>query len=537
MIGEASKVRPGPDDATLEGGFHKLLVKLDRIASETHVRHHDAIDDDPAYPSGRRSLADLCEEDCSQLRAEVSHYVSLPIKQFEERHRAMRHASDVVQRIEDLLLEEKSLQPPEQILLRALLGYWRDVFNGTKEWYVDAPRRCVETKKPDTFWALFASEPENRTEEQERQRRFAQMIVSEESLVDGHIDTYLRERYWGRQVPTPADLGLIGPAPPAIAEQRENFERFYVDWMSSELDVDHLTSALNDRWETWFKRAYFVATNLPSVILFTALPFIVAALLHAFGGEAGRHFEGILFLVYAAAIVGATLYLLTRRLWRITEKLRRSREPKKTEKAGEEHLPPQYLYQCILPSLFRLIIVPFVVLVEFDHSYTFPMYATDGTIVLLMVLAFLTTQYFVRREILRHDDDRDAAQDPMQEQKHAQVQQIVALALAQSFALALVFSLIFESNTISRHKQQVAHFAGMAAGQAETVFLGVVPKTTQVDLGTVMVRWHLIKPPQKTFFCWDVYPTMILSWTALGLFFGAFLEGFIRGERLRGEVT
>jgi hypothetical protein len=35
----------------------------------------------------------------------------------------------------------------------------------------------------------------------------------------------------------------------------------------------------------------------------------------------------------------------------------------------------------------------------------------------------------------------------------------------------------------------------------------------------------------------DFYPTLILMWTALGLFFGVFLEGFLTGEKLRGEIA
>ena len=32
------------------------------------------------------------------------------------------------------------------------------------------------------------------------------------------------------------------------------------------------------------------------------------------------------------------------------------------------------------------------------------------------------------------------------------------------------------------------------------------------------------------------YPTLILTWTAMGLFFGVFLEGFLNGRRLRDDV-
>ena len=33
------------------------------------------------------------------------------------------------------------------------------------------------------------------------------------------------------------------------------------------------------------------------------------------------------------------------------------------------------------------------------------------------------------------------------------------------------------------------------------------------------------------------YPTLILTWTALGLFFGVFLEGFMQGKHLRSTAT
>jgi hypothetical protein len=33
------------------------------------------------------------------------------------------------------------------------------------------------------------------------------------------------------------------------------------------------------------------------------------------------------------------------------------------------------------------------------------------------------------------------------------------------------------------------------------------------------------------------YPTLVITWTALALFVGMFLEGFVKGERLRVSVN
>ena len=95
---------------------------------------------------------------------------------------------------------------------------------------------------------------------------------------------------------------------------------------------------------------------------------------------------------------------------------------------------------------------------------------------------------------------------------------------------------MFEANTIEHHMNIVHHAAaqgGPDEDPKERLFLHAVPRKVDADFGAVLNLRGEIAPH----FHFTVYPTLILSWTALGLFFGAFLEGFVRGERLRRESS
>ncbi|MGZ8710841.1 MAG: hypothetical protein ACXW28_11525, partial [Thermoanaerobaculia bacterium] len=66
-------------------------------------------------------------------------------------------------------------------------------------------------------------------------------------------------------------------------------------------------------------------------------------------------------------------------------------------------------------------------------------------------------------------------------------------------------------------------------------FAGVLPREVHFNTSTVLKRVRLpISQAIGAHLEFTFYPTIILTWTALGLFVGVFLEGFVKGERLRG---
>jgi hypothetical protein len=69
-------------------------------------------------------------------------------------------------------------------------------------------------------------------------------------------------------------------------------------------------------------------------------------------------------------------------------------------------------------------------------------------------------------------------------------------------------------------------------------FLGFIPRETVFDIGAIAEEHQYpLTPKVAEHLSFKFYPTIILAWTALGLFFGVFLEGFMKGERLRGRRT
>jgi len=161
------------------------------------------------------------------------------------------------------------------------------------------------------------------------------------------------------------------------------------------------------------------------------------------------------------------------------------------------------------------------------------------------------------------------------------IQVRVSIALAHAFSLSLIFSIIFEANLVQKLNGEnpenkaasksppapeppapappsfvapARPYAPMPSRyvqwrrwflhryDAEGVyFFGILPRHTTFDLGP-LVDDAIRKPGRKPLhpsvrnhLRFDYYPTLIITWTSLGLFFGVFLEGFLKGERLRGE--
>jgi hypothetical protein len=282
-------------------------------------------------------------------------------------------------------------------------------------------------------------------------------------------------------------------------------------------------------------------------------PVGLAAWLHSSGHQ---EWEGIGFFVTASGMLIAAFLAFTRLIHRFSFRpflrwISRGRWGKK--RVGPD-AGPGYWFPCLLPRLARLTAVPMALIVEFDHSYEFPLHASSGSLLLLASLSFLTTRFFVMREMV--DQEEPSGMTP-EERKH--VWQIVAVALAHSFAIAVILSSIFASSHDAPHQQQndlqpsVQVFTGKPTtfwtfvetilesvdnrqpGSEYPRFLGLVPPVVSVDFGKIaqdLGRPFPAKVAEHAIF--RFYPTIILVWTALGLFFGVFLEGFMKGERLRG---
>jgi hypothetical protein len=127
-----------------------------------------------------------------------------------------------------------------------------------------------------------------------------------------------------------------------------------------------------------------------------------------------------------------------------------------------------------------------------------------------------------------------------------------------AFGIAVLLAAIFASSyepTVKMQKKEehVATAPGRPHGIWETAarylrrldeipedhhhsrFLGILPREVALDFGEVAERFHYPLPIEVARHAKFVFfPTIILTWTALGLFFGVFLEGFMKGERLRG---
>jgi hypothetical protein len=516
-------------DAKTGRGVRALFKALDDIAGALPAAHgadraprHESKADAMRSRNERISLVERCEEECTTLRAKVALYVELEVNQFEERAAALRAATDQVRRIEERLASDRALQPPERVMLHALLRSWHDLFTRTDEHFVDDPRHCVETTDPVSFWQKFVGPfVPPRTAAPPPSRFFVKL----RRRLAGKVDAALKvgvpdEPHVVAGVPRPTD-------PPPYPDQWRKFEKFYVEWMEAELDIDHLKWALMDRWPFWFRAAYRGMTSLGWTVAFIAAPFLVAFVMHA-----TKHcsVEGAGYFAVAAVFVVLALLNLAML----------------TRKRGDLRRIRQYRFPCLLPPLFRLIVVPLALIVDFDHSYYFPIFASSAVLVLLMTLGFLTTRFFVTRELLGHDSDRMPTKSGEQRtRERRRVRQIIAVAMGHSFALSLLFSIMFEANTVPRlaHEQAASQETHSSGGPAvhsieAPLFLGLFPRDARFDVGRIAMRFGWTTMPER----WqqhvrmEFYPTLVLTWTALGLFFGVFLEGFLKGERLRVKM-
>ena len=524
------------EDVREGGGLNALFVILDRLANDTHASHVEsqiATTEHPltverAVEMPRDALAELCYADTVQLRVGVEHYLGLPVSQFEQCSSALHVAIEAVERIEKKLSAHPDLQPPERVILLTLLRSWKQMFAGTAECWVKAPRRTYQARRPDLFWTRFVERTDRNIE--------ASWIPAAIDLEHGHLSESIESRARSHTADeADGPLGSNIDPPPIPPGQDLAFERFCVEWMASELDVDDLQMALSGRWKRWFRVGYKVVTNAWLVTLILLAPFVAAAVFH----YAGWHeIEGLGFFVYTIALVAMTLGALIGTF-------------RKLFKRDGGRAVYEYRFHALLPRLFRLIVVPLALVVDFEHSYLSPMHASNSILFILMLLALLTTAFFIRRELRTHENELTRLEEAEQPKKEwRRVTQVVSIALAHAFAVSILFSFLFENSYISRLRMaDQAHAIQVGIRQRDVIsgpeaayhhepyFCHFLPREAPCDLGFFTLRGWSVKEEYVSSLKFDFYPTVILAWTALGLFFGVFLEGFLKGERLRGVLS
>ena len=488
-----------------------LIEGLDKLAKdETHRK---------ALVVFSRRLADLQDD--------IIHYLALPIGSFDERKETLTKASDIAAELEESIRTHEGLQPPERTLLIALMRRLRSLFDDTRRWSCDEARKLKERNDKDRFWWFFC----DRGSKDDRIRALSRLEGT--AMITSLYMDAKNERLSHQ----------VNSAPPPFKSERAKFEEYFVSWMTSELDVESLKKALRCRWPFFFRWIYNVTTRFWLASLTILAPFVAAAWLD---WQGWHEWEGMGFFLITCAMILAALLSFTEWIHKIARKLRK-----------EKNDLPGYWFLCLLPRLARLTAVPMALIVEFDHSYEFPLHASTWSLLLLAILSYFTTRFFVTREMVDRNDQPGVIEVTAEEHKH--VRQIVAVALAHSFGIAILLSAIFASSHIPQMRPEdpsvhtsigtparfwmviekiLTRFDETSEEHKEPRFLGLVPREVKLEFGKIAEHAHYPLPPKvaehATF---KFYPTIILAWTALGLFFGVFLEGFMKGERLRGGLA
>ncbi len=485
-----------------------------------------------AQESRRKALYDDFKGRLTDLQDNVKHYVALPVGKFDPRAEVLKKARDLVDGIEKSLQTHEGLQPPERTLLIRLVEHFRDLFDGTIRSYCDEPRLRSDADEKEYFWLLFC----DRRNDKDRILAFRDLLARDKKKKNQPA-TKLEEEI-GRLE------DWMKTVPPEFSMQRAKFEEFFVEWMSSDLDVQTLKGVLSKRWPNWFVFIYGIMTDFWWMSLLIFVPCAFAAAMNLFGKH---HWEGLGFFVLTFGMIGGAMLTFTQFIHTLARSLRL--------KAADDDLPG-YWFPCLLPRLARLTAVPMAFIVEFDHSYDFPMNGSTPMLLLLMIISFVTTRFVVTREIV--DRKEQPGVFTVTPDERSRVRQIVGVALAHSFGIAVLLSAIFASGHEYKKPTpdpHVVHIAtGVTAGPWKVLeavlgrfdevsgdinsrprFLGFIPRVVSLDLGEIAAKNNyplpLIVAQHATL---KFYPTIILTWTALGLFFGIFLEGFMKGQRLRG---
>ncbi len=489
--------------STLESGkLESFLALCDDLRNATQPKDRTA----------ESSLVDALGASAKRLRVVVVRYLALPVGEFDAREDAMHEAGALTKAMITSLhgLDER-LQPPERELLIRVVARLGDLFDRTIEWYCRQPRDLKAARQPAVFFELFA-----RPMKISYGDMFADANVLNHAK-DCFLNATLKSIGFRESIEFRKIYDAAKDAPPEFRTQRQQFEQFFVAWMESELDVDMLQRQFKDRWSPPLRWIYSVATNLPGISLIIILPCVAAGMLH----QSSKHeFEGIGFFLLAASVLLAAVLASITSIF----------------KFGKPH---KHYFAALLPRLARLVVVPLALTVELDHSYVFPLRASTPALLLLIGLSFLMTWFYVDGEIVSASTKR------LSEWKRTA--KVVSLALSQAFIIAVLLATIFGSHAheISQMCDEDANARAKLwnidqfpseGGHKHPYFLGM-PRDVRFE-GAILgnARWpawtSCVSQLKFTY-----YPTIILAWTALGLFVGVFLEGFFKGERLRVDES
>lgn len=499
------------------GNLVKFLERLDMLNAAAHGQGI------PAVEGHRKPIEPLLRKSLIDLQTHVLHYMALPIDSFDERSDLLRKAGAVAEQIEKDLMSFPDLQPPEKAILVALAQHLRDVFERTERWFCAEARRLVESDRKDRFWLLAAYSTDR-------------VNLLMRRLRSGVTERWLRAAYRERE----SDIAIEemtrvgGMLPPRFHGQARDLEKYAVQWMSSDLDAAAVEDVLRDRWSDAYAVFFQTMTSLRKVGALILMPFLVAAGMHFLGWH---WIEGLGFYLLAAAVVIAVIVSCTQ----FIDMLIRNRD---SQDEG-------YWVQCTFPRLGRLIVVPMALMVEFDHSYQFPASASVWALSLLFMIAFLATQFAIARLVKRHRAPAaekaktqirpQPGEDPQRDRAdRVKTRRVVAVALSYSFAAAVLFSIIFADShyyhvTEADGKKSGAQHSELTHAGDQPDFLGL-PRRAFLDFAHLArvvgmkPRAFVEKHGQFTF-----YPTLLLSWTAYGLFFGLVLEGIFKGESPLGK--
>lgn len=146
----------------------------------------------------------------------------------------------------------------------------------------------------------------------------------------------------------------------------------------------------------------------------------------------------------------------------------------------------------MFPRVAGFIAAPMALIVEFEHAYQFPLMASDGSLLLLMLLAFFAIHFTVTKAVAEDEDGEASASGTRR-----RVGSIVAVALAQSFVIALVLSMTFAGHieVPVQATVQADHGHGSMYHRLP-LFLGVLPREVELDIPSIAKSAGFIFRPE-----------------------------------------
>jgi hypothetical protein len=507
----------------------------------TFFNQHDLISHGLDNAS-RTTLADSYGHNLQDLQQQVKNYLATPIESFTARSTALRGCTRTALAVAKSLQAHRGLHHSEQTLFVTLMTHLAMLFRDSIRWYCEWPVLLIQQAEGELphqprgataagqnattlFWeSLCLSPPPPRGP-----------LPGSSILIKDGASPAARNSGAYRAAELDNIGAILGPRPPAFDHQDLLFQDFFVRWRAASLDIKGLNTVLSERWPPSFRTFYRFATNpwLPLLVLLLAYAWAVAMDLLNFHWLEGAGF----FALSAAVIIGAVVTFV--------RGMRKS--------ASRERLSPEkgYWFECLLPRLARLTAVPMALIVEVDHSYDFALTGTSLALLLLIGLSYLSTGFFVSREVAKRAE-KSGSDALNTREKAAAARRVVALALSHAFGIAILMSAIFGTSHALHDTPLATHPMPHGANHAKVAyeaeagphplhqhrypyFLRVLPRETTLDLGHIwgLTTGNTVSSNLAPYLAFRFYPTLILTWTAFGLFFGVFLEGFMAGKSLR----